>query len=396
MLLAFEGISRPVALIDSDDLAECFAAVLRGWRFSEYASTPAPPPVVTVRRTPEDYRIESPWRPSPARHEDRVDAVCTFLVDLIRAYIADDPSLLCLHGAAAEFAGRLVVFPTTYRSGKSTLSAYLAAAGVRVYADDVLPIKAGGNLGVAPGILPRLRLPLPDGASAPFRGFVDRRRGLGNQRYLYLELDPNELATRGTEAPIGSFVILDRDPEARPGLAPTSDSEVLQRVVLQNFARDVDAEDILRRLNTLVAEARCFTLTYAHGEQAVALLKEAFDRWPSRRRRRKMPSRASRHAGGAPEVPAGSLGPRFRRNPKVTETAIDRDVFLVNPDSQGIYHLNAVGTVLWRLLAEPIGVAQAAAILHQAFPDVSGAEIERDVAALLADLAARGLVSDAR
>ena len=75
---------------------------------------------------------------------------------------------------------------------------------------------------------------------------------------------------------------------------------------------------------------------------------------------------------------------------------LDRDVFLVNPDSQGIYHLNAVGTVLWRLLAEPIGVAQAAAILHQAFPDVSGAEIERDVAALLADLAARGLVSDAR
>lgn len=111
---------------------------------------------------------------------------------------------------------------------------------------------------------------------------------------------------------------------------------------------------------------------------------------------RKMPSRASLHAGGAPEGPAGSLGPRFRRNPKVTETAIDRDVFLVDPDSQGIYHLNAVGTVLWRLLAEPIGVAQAAAILHRAFPEVSGAEIERDVAALLADLAARGLVSDAR
>ena len=72
-------------------------------------------------------------------HGDRVDAACSFIVDLIRAYIAAAPSLLCLHGAAAEFAGRLVVFPTPYRSGKSTLTAYLAAAGVRVYADDILP-----------------------------------------------------------------------------------------------------------------------------------------------------------------------------------------------------------------------------------------------------------------
>ncbi len=96
------------------------------------------------------------------------------------------------------------------------------------------------------------------------------------------------------------------------------------------------------------------------------------------------------------EAPDGLAGVLVRRNPKVTEKTVDGEIFLVNPDSQGIYHLNAVGTVLWRLLAEPIGVAEAAAMLHQAFPDVSGAQIERDVAALLADLAARGLVSDAR
>ena len=117
MLLAFEGISKPVALIGSDDLVECFSAVLRGWRFTECASPPAPPPIITIRKTANGYGIASPWRKSPARHGDRVDAACSFIVDLIRAYIADAPSLLCLHGAAAEFAGRLVVFPTPYRSG---------------------------------------------------------------------------------------------------------------------------------------------------------------------------------------------------------------------------------------------------------------------------------------
>lgn len=395
MLLAFAGISKPVALIGSDDLVACFSAVLRGWRFTECASPPAAPPIITIRKTAKGYGIASPWRKSPGRYGDRVDAACSFIVDLLRAYIADAPSLLCLHGAAAEFAGRLVVFPTPYRSGKSTLTAYLAAAGVRVYADDILPIEADRGLGFAPGILPRLRLPLPDGASAAFRGYIDSRRGLANRRYLYLDLEPRELAPLGVQAPIGGFVLLNRDPAARPELTPASASEVLQRVVLQNFAREVSAADILSRLNALVGAARCFTLSYADGEQAVALLMEKFGRWPSRRRT-KAPSRASHHAGGAPDVAAGAPGPRFRRNPKVTETAIDGDVFLVDPDSQGIYHLNAVGTALWRLLAEPIGVAQAAAMLHQAFPKVSGAEIERDVAALLADLAARGLVSDAR
>ena len=394
MLLAFEGISGSVELVDSDELVPSIAAVLRGWRFRELSASDAPAPIVTVRGTGKAYRIESPWRPSPARHADRVDAVCSFLVDLIRASVANDPSLLCLHGAAAEFGGRLVVFPTPYRSGKSTLSAYLAAAGVRVHADDVLAIKAGDNLGVAPGILPRLRLPLPDGASAAFRGFVDRRRGLGSDRYLYLELNPDELASRGTEAPIGGFVILDRDPDARPGMAPASDSEVLQRVVLQNFARDVDAEDILDRLNALVAEARCFTLTYADGEQAVAMLNEAFDRWPSRPRARRS-SRAPAAPAVAVDAPDRIVGALVRRNPKVAETTVDGEIFLVNPDSQGIYHLNAVGAALWRLLAEPTSIEHAVGLIREGFPDVSGDAIEADVVALMDDLSARGLIAGA-
>ena len=393
MLLAFDGLSGPVALIDSDELAGCMAAVLRGWRFRELVDRDAPAPVITVRRFPKGYRIESLWRSSPAHHKDRVDAACTLIVDLIWASIANDPSLLCLHGAAAEFGGRLVVFPTPYRSGKSTLAVYMAAAGVRLYADDVLPIKAGRELGVAPGILPRLRLPLPKNASAAVLDFVDRRRGLGNRRYLYLDLRPDELASRGTEAPIGGFVLLNRDPKAPPGLAPASDSEVLRRTVLQNFARDVEATDILGRLTALVAASRCFKLTYADGEQAVALLKQAFDRWPSRPghdtpRPTRDPARAA-----VSDVAQDDGGTLYRRNPKVTETAIDGDAFLVNPDSQGIYHLNAVGAALWRLLAEPTSVEHAASLLHEAFPEVSRKVIERDIAALMGTLSARGLVT---
>ena len=181
MMLACERLSRPIALIGCDDLAPRIAAVLCGWRFREAPYSDQPAPVITIRKAAKGYRIESPWRPSPAVYRDRVDAVCSFIVDLIKALVADDPALLCLHAGGVEIGGRLVVFPSRYRAGKSTFAAYLAAAGTRVYADDVLPIDERANEGVAPGVQPRLRLPLPEGVDGAFRAFVQRRSGPANR-----------------------------------------------------------------------------------------------------------------------------------------------------------------------------------------------------------------------
>ena len=353
MLVAFEGISRPISVIGADDVVACFPSVLRGWRFAEVASRPAAPPVITVRKTKKGYRLDSPWRRSPAHYSDRVDTVCSFIVDLTKAYLANHRSLLCLHCAAAEFAGKLVVFPNPYRSGKSTLSAYLASSGIRVYADDVLLIASRNNRGVAAGIAPRLRLPLAHNASAEFRHYVQLRRGLANRRYLYLNLESDELAPLGATAPIGGIVLLRRDANARTELVPASESAVLKRTILQNFARSGEAADILRRLHALVGASQCFSLRYANGEQAVALLKEAFAHWPVKRPDEKRGHRQERAAG--PSHPGeGRRTSRLRRNPATVETAVDGELFLVNPDSQAIFHLDTIGAALWRLLADPI------------------------------------------
>ncbi len=393
MLLAFEGLSRPIALIGCDDLTEPIAAVLRGWRFAEAAPSRTAP-VITVERTAKGYRLDSPWLKKPLHHRDRVDAVCSFLVDLIRAYIADDPTLLCLHCAAAEFAGRLVIFPSHYRAGKSTLAAYLAAAGIRLFADDVLPIRESGNEGVAPGILPRLRLPLPKGSSAAFRAFVRARAGLGNKRYLYLDLDAEALPPLGTAAPIGGFVLLRRKEGVRAVLAPIGKSEMLRRVILRNFAYEVAAVDIVGRLHGLVVEGQCFVLSYADGEDAVRVLGDAFARWPSPAEPASEVAAAAA-AVGAGDIRGGAGGPRYLRNPGIVETTVEHDLFLVNPEGQAIFQLNAVGAALWQLLAEPIAVEQVVGILHQAFPDVARQQVRNDVSALIDALVARGLASRA-
>ena len=211
-----------------------------------------------------------------------------------------------------EFAGRLVIFPSRYRAGKSVLCGCLAAQGRRLFADDVLPLRAADNYGVAPGTKPRLRLPLPGDLGDATRRFLKRHAGLASKRYLYLDLPPEQLARRGETAPIGGFVLLERDAAAtRPGLSPVKESEVLRRVILQNFARDHAATDIMTRMRRLVARTRCYRLRYARAEDAVELLQQAFDAWPEAHpvmRPRDLADVPSREIGVASSSPGTSAG----------------------------------------------------------------------------------------
>ena len=84
--------------------------------------------------------------------------------------------------------------------------------------------------------------------------------------------------------------------------------------------------------------------------------------------------------------------PRYRRNPGVGETRIENDVFLVEPGTDEVFYLDATGAALWRLLSEPRTPDEIEAVFAAAFPDVPRDRLGRDLAALLADLAARNLV----
>ncbi len=83
---------------------------------------------------------------------------------------------------------------------------------------------------------------------------------------------------------------------------------------------------------------------------------------------------------------------RFTRQAGVSETEIDDGVFLVEPKSQEIYFLDAISRGLWRLLGEASSLADLQGVVRQAFPDQAPAEIDRDVAAAIAEMSERGLV----
>jgi hypothetical protein len=83
---------------------------------------------------------------------------------------------------------------------------------------------------------------------------------------------------------------------------------------------------------------------------------------------------------------------RYRRNAGVGETRVESDVFLVAPGSDEVFYLDAVGAALWRLLAEPRGMAEIEDVFAAAFPDIAADRLARDLAAVLADMVARRLV----
>ena len=287
MLLTFGKLGQPVRLTGCDDVADGIAAILRGWDVRETAPG-GTAPRIRIRRTRKGYRCVSPLlaKPSLCRGEgfrrDATGATCILHSQLIKWYLEANRDLLCLHCGAVELADGLVIFAGPYKAGKSTLSVQLAAAGARLFCDDVLLIEPDGNLGVAPGFAPRLRLPLPETDDPAFAEFVAAREGPRNKGHVYVRLRAGELAPLGASAPIRGIVALDRDGEAAPMLAAADRSDILKRVIMRNIARDVAALDVLDRFMAIVNDARCFTLRYGDGGDAAELLFREFGGAPAR------------------------------------------------------------------------------------------------------------------
>ena len=83
---------------------------------------------------------------------------------------------------------------------------------------------------------------------------------------------------------------------------------------------------------------------------------------------------------------------RYERNPAGTETEIDGEIFLVEPDTQEVFYLDTFGAALWRLLAEPQAPEEIVAVYRAAFPATDGKTIRGDVEAALRDLLDRSLI----
>lgn len=385
---------RPLVFADSRAVEEAFRTLFKGREARSGTPEDAETAIIRVVSGAEGYHLECAWLARSRRFVHPVDAACALIAEVAQAMLVEDPALLCLHCAAVEIGDRLVILPSDYGAGKSLLAACLASRGHRVFADDLLPLVArdGGDLGRATGFAPRLRLPFPDRLRRDTLAFFDAHRGPASERYRYLELGAKHLAPFGTEAAIRDFILLERDGEPEPRLIEAGVGEILRHVVTRNFARDLPASTILRRLHRLVARAGRFRLCYKNTEDAVKLLVDASSNWSHPVSSAALGESVPCCDGARPPpeiaVPPGS----YLRHPGVSAFEIEGETFLIDPHDRSIHHLNPMANALWRLFAEPTSLTQAAAIVHAAFPDLSSAQCEADLKRLTQRLRRNGLV----
>lgn len=386
--LFFNEMLSPVRMVDCDELLENIPLVFPGWLIRTTGDT-SRTPVLSLERQKDSYILKGYWLDQPLIRSSMVDAMCALVAELIRAYVSQDDRLLCLHGAAAEFGARLVIFPSKYRAGKSVLSACLAAAGVRLFCDDVLPISLADSEGVAPGLALRLRRPLPDNLTAESRCFIERHNRLQGENYLYLDLKQEMLAPRGTQLPIGAFVLLHREAGITTVMEDISEAEVLQQVVWQNFAREAEAPRILEALSHLVAGCQRFRLRYDKAEDAVWLLQQAFGSWPEdSTSASEIEVLKDKQDSDDRDLPRGY----YRRNPEIKLVQVDDQSFLADRQGAAIHHLNPTGSAIWTLLAEPMLPRDIVGTLLTAFPGLDDKQVQRDVDNLVGELMSKNLL----
>lgn len=400
--LSFENCHHPVDLINCDELTGVIRDILPTWTFTSRTlrtDDNGGADVIVIRKTTEGYTRISPWLSQPVTYADPVNAVCDFLVDLVKAYNDARPDFMCLHSAAVDIQEKLVLFPDAYNVGKSLFSAHLVAVGARLFSDDVLPFDPASGEGIALGCKPRLRLPLPDNIDNRFLEFYHQRQGAHSQRFQYLDLLADEQAPFDARLPVGAIVLLSRSPGQAPQLEQAPPNDIIKSLVLRNFARKAGGRAILESLIDLAGRVPCYRLLYDDCASAAGFLQEHLK--PGQ-------AAAVKHPESSPPENSKCNGQHGRNDNKKNITAgqwyqspgvfsktIDQDRFLVNRQNNVIFHLNIMAGIIWDLIEIPATAPRITADLRQLFPDVDPRTIETDVKDLLAKLAANHLVDKA-
>ena len=395
--LVFSGLRAGLAVSADQIFYDALSPIFSHWPFS-VESDSSQETFAALELKDGRYTLSSPFMDKPLSYGDPVNAICAIVAELAWLRLREDPSLLCLHGAAAEVAGRLVVFPATRRAGKSTLSVALAAAGIRMFTDDFLPLSIADNgiiSGISNGISPRLRLPIPEQIGPVAKKYISDRQTIANRQYAYVAPAGAESVRFNERAPLGAIVFLDRKDGNTPELNRIGKAEALKVLIKQNFSRAGNAGDILSMLEFLAHNLPAYTLSYDDAEPAIDLIKSRFSSWEAPL------ATYQPEAVLCNEVEDGlkpytkydnvTVG-QFEQAEGIKVVSSDGKQFLTGRNGQSIHYLNEGAAMIWQILSEPTDLNEAVEILLAAFPELEHSQVKNDVLRCFKDFAVNGLL----
>ena len=137
LYLYFDGLEHPLRLTGCEHLTQYFSIL-----FPEQDYRPGKQddnPIISIRFDRHTYHLSTSWMEEIKHYTDKVDVLCELIAQLALARSFNDLEALYLHAASVVINGRLVVFPSQFRAGKSFLTACLVAEGHLYLSDDIVP-----------------------------------------------------------------------------------------------------------------------------------------------------------------------------------------------------------------------------------------------------------------
>lgn len=388
--LAIQGLEAGVRLLNCQSLEAILSTVLSRLPHS-IVEGEAGPTFASIVSAGGKYRVQAPTLGEPTYQKDPVNAACELASLIAKQMVHGRKDRLALHAAAIAVEDALIVFPSGRRAGKSLLTVALADLGVKVFGDDVVPVKLVPETpieGIALGISPRIRLPLPPSATI----LNDRLVGLPaaeNDQYRYVAVP--ELAPFGEQLPIAAFVTLVPAEGASPRLSAMSQGSTLNALLKQNFGRSSSAEAQLIGLHALASTALSLELAYTNPTSSAALIMSELV--PQLRSNAPVfsPQQPSETAG-TPNYTRNEANRAFQRNDNAVMRQLDGECFAASTDGSRVLRFNEGMHRIWTLLAEPASPTELIVALQAAFPDVSPDQIDNDVNHAVSELAGADLI----
>ena len=269
----------PVIVENAEAVLPYLPYFIAGWNIQWAGpATDAPPDVRVLEHGDGTFRVISSG-PGGAdfAFDNPYDAANGLAGALISVHVARDPSAICLHAGAAKIDDGLVIVIGDSFVGKSSVALHLAVLGHRFFGDDQIAVTLGIDaVGTCLGLMPKVRLPLPDDCGDAFREFVEGYSSMQGDDMAYLKLWEGEAGDFGETAPISALVFLDRLTEGDAVLEPASAAELVKNMVSTAFAPHIASADLLAGLTQLAAGAAPYHLRFSSSREAAALLSREF------------------------------------------------------------------------------------------------------------------------
>lgn len=401
--LVFEGLPEVPLLAGSSSVLPILTKHFQRWPFFVHSEEGRP--FLHVAQTKRGFLISSA-EGGTERYDTSAEMLCDLGIELAESVMRHRPGMQCLHCSAVALPSgggeKLVVFPNVNRAGKSLLAACFLPYQARLFADDLLAVTEDGE-GMAFGLPPRLRLPLPPTAQ---RLAQDMKTVPVHSDPRYAFLYAGEfIAPFGERLPVGAIVLPRRLSENRgrpPRLRRLSPESVLQCMIYQFQMRAGQAGAVLALARRLCGSVPLWVLDYDSPEEAALLVtqEKSLFSLPSEAEEAARLSvdflteedrlSALRHVRGRNFPSDRNL--HWLRAPDTHVHENGTFAYLIPKDESGIFGVDSFGLAVFALLAEPLSIAEAVRLLAEVFPQTGSARLESDLSHFFRLLFEQGLI----